>query len=110
VIQHFLSGPDEERALGTLRKLARHNISRWALIGGFAVEIHHLRCGRQPSIRPLIDLHSITGGFDCIPEALADEFLFRHVHPLDPPGKTILQAIDPVRRYVSMFSRFSPRP
>jgi hypothetical protein len=93
VIQHFLSAPDAERTLSTLRKLARHNISRWALTGGFAVEIHHLRCGRPPSIRPLNDLDFIADGFDCIPETLADEFLFQHVHPLDPPGKTILQFI-----------------
>jgi hypothetical protein len=29
-----------------------------------------------------------------LPETLAQDFLFRRVHPLDPPNKTILQAID----------------
>lgn len=29
-----------------------------------------------------------------IPEILAEDFLFRHIHPLDPPGRTMLQAID----------------
>jgi hypothetical protein len=79
--------------LGTLVKLARHNISRWALTGGFAVEIHRLRSGRPASIRPLGDLDFVADGFDCVPGTLADDFLFCHVHPLDPPGKTILQFI-----------------
>lgn len=40
------------------------------------------------------DIDFVTDSFDCIPESLADDFLFRHVHPFDPPGKTILQFID----------------
>lgn len=26
---------------------------------------------------------------------LANDFTFSHIHPLDPPGKMLLQAIDP---------------
>lgn len=33
--------------------------------------------------------------FDYIPETLSRNFLFRHVHPDDPPAKTLLQAVDP---------------
>lgn len=40
------------------------------------------------------DIDFVAAAFDCAPETLADDFLFRHVHPLDPPGKTILQVVD----------------
>jgi hypothetical protein len=42
----------------------------------------------------LNDLDFITREFEAIPRSLAGQFLFRHIHPLDPPGKTILQLID----------------
>jgi hypothetical protein len=94
MIHHFLCAADAERALTTLRKLAGHDLSRWALVGGLAVEIHCLRGELPPSIRRLNDLDFIAAAFDCIPETLAHDFLFRHVHPLDPPGKTMLQLVD----------------
>jgi hypothetical protein len=94
MIPSFLSAADADRALSTLRKLERHDVSNWAMTGGLAVEIHrqNLHCPR--SIRPLNDLDFVTTGFDCIPKSLAGDFLFRHIHPLDPPGKTLLQLID----------------
>jgi hypothetical protein len=95
MILRFLSAADADRALRTLRKLTRHDIAGWALTGGFAIEIHSLLLGCLPSVRVLNDLDFVADAFDCIPETLADNFLFRHVHPLDPPGKTILQFIDP---------------
>ena len=82
-------------ALHVFQKLARHDIRPWAVTGGLAIEIHHLRLGLECSIRSLNDLDFITRSFDCIPETLAADFLFRHVHPSDPPGKTMLQFIDP---------------
>lgn len=94
MIQRFLCATDAERAQCTLRKLAGHDVSRWALVGGFAVEIYWLRSGSPPSIRPMNDLDFIAPTFDCIPETLAKDFLFRHVHPSDPPGKTMLQLVD----------------
>jgi hypothetical protein len=94
MLQRFLSKADAERVLHVFQKLTVHDIRRWAVTGGLAVELHHVRLGAQPSLRPLNDLDFITGSFDCIPETLADEFLFRHIHPLDPPGKTILQFVD----------------
>jgi hypothetical protein len=77
------------------RKLARHDIRRWALTGGLAFEIHALRLCLQPSRhrRTLNDLDFIADSFDCIPETLPGDFLFRHVHPLEPHGKTMLQLI-----------------
>ena len=90
----FLSTADAERALRSLGRLVRHDIRRWALTGGFAIEIHHMLRGHQPSLRPLNDIDFIADSFDCIPVTLANDFLFRHIHPLDPPGRTILQCID----------------
>ena len=93
----FLSAADGERALGTLRKLARHDISGWALTGGVAVELHRMRLGCEPAARPLNDLDFVVDSFVAVPATLKDDVLFRHVHPLDPPGKLVLQFIDPER-------------
>ncbi len=90
----FLRDPEAKRALKTVQKLSRHDISGWALAGGLAVEIHCLRIGLSYSTRPRDDIDFVAGAFDCAPETLAKDFLFRHVHPLDPPGKTILQLVD----------------
>lgn len=59
------------------------------------MEFHRLRLGCRPSLRALNDIDFITDSFDSIPNSLAGDFLFRHVHPLDPPGKTLLQFVDP---------------
>jgi hypothetical protein len=80
--------------LCTFRKLARHDVRRWALTGGLAVEIHRLSRGCPASVRALSDIDFIADSFDGIPESLANDFLFRHIHPLEPPGRTMLQFID----------------
>ena len=82
------------RSLEALQRLLRHDISKWALAGGLAVEIHCFRAGALPGARPLNDIDFVAPAFDCIPVSLAADFLFRHVHPLDPPGKTMLQFVD----------------
>lgn len=87
----FLSVPDADRAAAVLRKLVRHNISQWALTGGLAIEIH---CDSH-DVRPLNDIDFVAASFEQIPDTLAEDFVFRHIHPLEPPGKTMLQAIDP---------------
>jgi hypothetical protein len=92
--QCFLSIGDSTRAFNTLRKLALHDASRWVLVGGLAVEFHCLRAGPSHSIRHLNDIDFVAPAFECIPETLARDFLFRHVHPFDPPGKTIMQLVD----------------
>jgi hypothetical protein len=94
VFEQFLSVADADRATHGFWKLQRHNIRAWALTGGFAVEIHRLRLGCEPSIRVLNDLDFVVPSFDCIPETLASDFLCRHIHPFDPPGKTLAQFID----------------
>lgn len=95
MLRQFLNEADAERASRVLAKLARHDISRWVLTGGLAVEIHALRHGHPDSIRALNDLDFIAESFDCVPETLPRDFLFQHVHPYDPPGKTMLQFFDP---------------
>jgi hypothetical protein len=93
-MNRFLRFGEAKRALKTLRRLSHHEIAAWALAGGFAVEIHCMRAGLPATNRPLHDIDFVAPGFDCIPQTLARDFLFRHVHPLDPPGKTILQLVD----------------
>ena len=90
----FLSRKDAERASRTLRKLAACDISRWALTGGLAVEIHILRQGWESGGRELRDMDFVAGSFADIPAALGSEVLFRHVHPYDEPAKTMLQCVD----------------
>jgi len=94
IFEDALSESDKPRAERTLRKLFRHDISRLALTGGFATETHLKRRGGLASIRPLHDIDFIVSSFDCIPTGLSEDFLFRHVHPNDPPGKTLLQGVD----------------
>jgi hypothetical protein len=110
------SKADRERAERTFRKLLRHDIANWALTGGFATEAHLAHNGGKSAMRPLHDMDFIVSSFDCIPESLAKDFLLRHVHPDDPPGKTLLQCIDPgtavrvdvFRAYGDVMQRISP--
>jgi hypothetical protein len=90
----FLTTGDRDRVYRTLQKLSAHDISEWALTGGLAVEMHVQNGGGTRSTRTLNDLDFITDGFAGIPTSLAGKFLFRHIQPLDPPGKIILQLID----------------
>jgi len=94
IFEDVLSESDKHRAERTLGKLFRHDVSRWVLTGGFAAETHIKRRGGLASIRPLHDIDFIVSSFDCIPTTLSEDFLFRHVHPNDPPGKTLLQGVD----------------
>ena len=94
LLQQFLSVADEARAARTFRKLKRHDIRGWALAGGLALEVHRINRGCKASVRALNDIDFIAESFEVIPETLADDFLFRHIHPFDPPGKTLLQSID----------------
>lgn len=92
-LDQFLSAADSHRAAQVLLKLADHDISSLALTGGFAIELQILRRGRQACLRPLHDIDFLVDSFDGIPETLGRAFLFRHVHPYDPPGKTLVQAV-----------------
>lgn len=91
----FLGPADAARAQRTLRKLARHDISEWALTGGLALEFHLIQRHRKPFGRLLNDIDFIAASFNDISGSLGGELLLRHVHPDDPPGKMMLQAVDP---------------
>ncbi len=94
----FLNSADASRLAATLHRLSRHDISGWALTGGIAIELHIQRCGGEACLRALHDMDFIADSFEQIPASLGslgDELLIRHVHPDDPPGKTMMQAVDP---------------
>ena len=95
MIEHFLKEADAERAVKTARKLGAHDLSGWAIVGGWAVEIHCILNRQQPSFRQLADIDFVVPAFDDIPRSLGGSFLFRHVHPSDPPAKMLLQFVDP---------------
>jgi hypothetical protein len=94
MLYEVFSGADADRVVCALRKLGRHCTRQWVLTGGLAVEVHRLKRGHTASVRKLGDIDFIAETFDRIPESLADDFMFRHIHPFDPPGKTLLQAVD----------------
>jgi hypothetical protein len=94
MLENFLSYNDQGRVQRVIQKLAGHDLRSWVLTGGLAVEIHHVKHGAAPVRRPLNDIDFLATSFDCLSKDLHKNFLFRHVHPFDPPGKTILQAID----------------
>jgi len=94
-IDLFLNAADSARVARTFLDLARHDISRWAITGGVAIELHILRLGGKPIIRRLNDLDFVAASFDSIPETIGSELLLRHVHPHDPPGKIVLLGVDP---------------
>jgi hypothetical protein len=112
----FLNATDAGRAERTLQKLARHDLSGWALTGGLAIEMHILSLGGEPICRPLHDVDFIADGFEAIPVGIAAELMLRHVHPHDPPAKTMLQGVDPetavrvdvFRGYGSVMERVVP--
>lgn len=91
VLSDFLAASDAERATAVMRKLQRHGTLEWALTGGLAVEIHAIRCGLPTPRRTLNDIDFVVPRFDCIQESIGSNFLCRHIHPLDPPGRTIAQ-------------------
>lgn len=86
-INTFYEKDAARRLSRTLGLPARHNVSRWALTGGTAVELHLRKMGAPPLVRPLHDLDFIAASFDCLPVSLGDLVISRHVHPHDPPGK-----------------------
>ena len=65
-----------------------------ALTGGIAVELHCCRAAGKPSPRVLSDVDFVAPAFEFIPETLADDYLFRHVHPGAAAGQTMLQIVD----------------
>jgi hypothetical protein len=94
-VEEFYEPAVRSRVTKTFLELAQHDISRWALTGGTAIELH-LRGRNTPTfLRPLHDLDFFTSDFACLPETLGQSLLLRHVHPDDPPAKCLLQGVFP---------------
>jgi len=96
VLDKIFSPVDASRITMSLNRLSRHDISRLALTGGVAIELHLLMQGAAPGRRGAHDLDFIAQTFDDIPSTLATSLLVRHVHPQDPPSRNMLQAVDAV--------------
>jgi len=91
----FLSPTDSARARRTLAMIRRHTTSPFVLTGGLAIEAHLACRGIPVRLRRLNDVDFLVDSFEQIPPSLATELIFRHVHPCDPPGKTLLQCVHP---------------
>lgn len=96
VLDQIFSPVDASRITMSLNRLARHDLSRLALTGGVAIELHLLMQGAVPGRRGAHDLDFIAQSFDDIPATLATSLLVRHVHSQDPPSRNMLQAVDAV--------------
>ena len=96
-LSRFLSPVDEMRTRGTFEMLRGHDISGLVLTGGFAIELHLLRSGGTAESRPFNDIDFLVSSIEDIPQTLTRDLIFRHVHPNDPPGKTLLQAVYPAQ-------------
>jgi len=92
----FLSADDARRAEHTLGVLARHEIEPLALTGGLAIEMHCVRRGLPADMRPLNDIDFVASTFSDIAQTLDADFIFRHVHPCESPGKMLVQCVDAV--------------
>jgi len=94
MLDRLLSVSDSTRAFDVLKRLGQHCIEPWALTGGLPIEIHLLLAGQIPQRRSLNDLDFIATCFADIPGTLARQFLFRHVHPAEVPGRIMIQFVD----------------
>lgn len=90
----ILLGTDAERAKLTIARLLRNDLAQLVLTGGLAIELHRLDRGLAAQPRRLNDIDFLADTLEAIPKGLAGTMIFRHVHPHDPPGKTLLQAVD----------------
>jgi hypothetical protein len=91
----FLAPGDARRVERVLAKLARQGLRDFALTGGLAIEAQLAARGCIPQVRILGDVDLVVESFDAIPPALAEGFLFRHIYPHAPQGKTLVQLVDP---------------
>ena len=115
VLGEAFSTSDHQRLVRTLKTLAHHDTSGWALTGGIATELHIRRRGGDTIVRPLNDIDFLVRSFEDVPGSLGRDFLPRHVHTDDPPGKTLLQCVHPdtairvdvFRAYGSVMDRIS---
>jgi hypothetical protein len=63
--------------------------------------------GLEPSIRSLNDIDFVVSSFEYVPASLSHDFLCRHMHPFDPPGRTLAQFIDAeTRNRIDLFRAY----
>ena len=91
----FLSPIDAARVCRVLAKFALRDLRECALMGSLALETHLISMGRKRDVRALNDVDIVVESFASIPDALAKEFLIRHIHPKVPEGKMLIQLVDP---------------
>ena len=91
----FLAPVDATRVRRVLEKFALRGLDKLALTGGLALQANWIARGLDTNVRPLSDLDIVVESFSSIPDALATEFLVRHIHPHAPAGKLLMQVVDP---------------
>jgi hypothetical protein len=91
----FLSATDAERAKRSYTRLIQLCDQPPVLTGGLAIGLYLSRFGLVPEARPLNDMDFLATSFQELPQQLSRFLLFLHVHPHDPPGKTLMQGVDP---------------
>ncbi len=91
----FLTSADAMRVFRIQEKLRLHDIHKFALTGGLAIEIHLIAQDHVQHTRNLNDVDFVVESFASIPGTLAKSFLIRHIHPKATEGKTLMQLVDP---------------
>ena len=116
MFERLLSKGDAQRVGSCLTTLQDHGIAKWALAGSVAIGLRLAERGVDAEARSLNDLDFVTASFDEIPRSLGTDFLVRHVHPLDPPDRTIAQfvssplvlRVDVFRAHPEVMNRATP--
>jgi len=107
ILEEFLDHDDAGRAAEVMADLRKHGFHECALTGSVALEIQMISHGLTPQRRQLNDLDYVVHEFGSIPGALAGAFLVHHVHPNAPPGKLLVQLVDPDRALrIDLFRAF----
>lgn len=106
MFRELLSGHDAHRAVGALRALLAHRFAP-ALTGGLAIAAHRRAHGQTVPQRGLNDVDLVVEDITSVPQSLAAEFIFNHVHPDASDGKTLVQVIDRTNRVrIDLFRAF----
>lgn len=91
----FLSDADAHLLERTLAALADLQFSAYAITGRVALEALKISRGLPSARPPLNDLDLVVESWGAIPPSVTERFLCVHVHPEAPPGKTLVQLVDP---------------
>jgi hypothetical protein len=92
----FLSETDAMLLRHTFNTLAVSGFDTFAITGSLALGILMAEEHRTPTRHTINDLDVVARSFDDLPSSLTDRFRCIHVHPDAPPGKLLLQLVDPL--------------